>query len=63
MVDKLRSLDSRISGKFRRGTALSIQIFIEVVVDFSFEREMRQRERQKREYNPPLATENFDLFE
>jgi hypothetical protein len=63
MVDKFRSLDFRISGKFRRGTASSIQIFIEVVVDFSFEREMRQRERQIRGDKPPLATENFDLFE
>jgi hypothetical protein len=42
---------------------LSIQIFIEVVVRFSFNRETRERERQKRGDKVPLAAENSGLFE
>jgi hypothetical protein len=42
---------------------LSIQIFIEVVVRFSIERETGKRGHQKRGHHLPLAPENFDLFE
>ena len=61
-ADKFRSLDSRISKICLDESPLSIQIFIEVVVRFSFKRETAERETQKRGDKVPLFSQEFWAF-